>query len=163
VGGGATATGPTGRLEGWILPRGGELEIEVSLRLLQCGYHLHTVPCTALCPLYGLCPLSGPLSPLRPTVPFTALCPLYSPLFSCGLCSLFDLLSPLQSLSHLQPSVSFVASPLWSSVSCTGLCTLSWPLFPLQTYIPHLALCFHYKRLPPLRPLYPLYDPMSPL
>jgi hypothetical protein len=45
----------------------------------------------------ALCPLYGPLFPLRPSVPSTALCPLYSPLsLSTAFCPLYDPLSPLK-------------------------------------------------------------------
>jgi hypothetical protein len=64
----------------------------------------------------ALCPLYGPLSPLRPSVPSTTLCPLYSHLFP------------------LRPSVPSTAlCPLYGPLSpSTALCPLYGPLSPLK-------------------------------
>jgi hypothetical protein len=57
-----------------------------------CAFKLHymSVLSTALCSLYGLCPLYDPLSSLWPAVPSTALCPFY-----CTLCLALCLLNRL--------------------------------------------------------------------
>jgi hypothetical protein len=141
----------------------------------------------ALCPLYGytlsslqpsvlssslfiffsplfssaLCPLNGPLFPLRLSVPSAALCvlskvlgPRYGPL-SSALCLLYSHLSPLQ------PYVPHYDTlyPLWPYVTSKVLCYLYGPLHhhgpmsPLLPFVPYTVLCHLYDLLSSQWPL----------
>jgi hypothetical protein len=83
---------------------------------------------TALCSLYGLCPLYGALLPLQPSVSSTPLCPLYSPLLTILPCIL-----------------------------SVGLCFHNSPLSPLQLSVPSIAPCPLYGPMSLYRYLSPLY------
>jgi hypothetical protein len=131
-----------------------------TLSLERLSHLLPTPLSSALCPLYGplspvrpsvpsttlylsttLCTLYCPMSPLRPSALSTTLCPLYGPL------SPLRFLSPLQPLSSLQPSapstsLSFLNSPL----------LLYGTICPLQPLVSSTVLSPLHSPLSSLRP-----------
>ncbi len=90
----------------------------------------------------AICPLYGPLLPLRRSVPSTALYPLYDILF-------------LQQPPARSTTLCLLDSPLFplsSSVPLKALCPLYGPLSPLRPSVPSMALSPLYGLLFPRRP-----------